>query len=80
MSEELPVPALVAETPPTKMKNYLLMVDELTVAFLSRIIPNIKYVEVEGMNITDNPKVQILVNPLAQPIETPTETVDVQPA
>lgn len=64
MSEEQPIQE--ANILP---KNYLLMADELTIAFLGKIIPSLKYVEIEGMTMVDKPTHQLLVNPLPKPKE-----------
>lgn len=51
MSEELP-------------KQYLVMIDEIDMMVLSRVMPILKYLQVQGMPITDNNTHQFLVNPL----------------
>lgn len=56
-----------------KVKNYLLMIDDMSMMFLSKLIPGMKFVEVEGMSMIDNPGYQVLVNPLPKPVEAPVE-------
>lgn len=60
MSEEVKeeVPEAVA-----KPKQYLLMIDELSLVFLSKIIPSIQFCEVEGVSVDNNTSYQLLVNP-----------------
>lgn len=58
MSEEAPKP-----------KQYLLVTDDLGMAFLSKVIPSITFVEVQGMNMQGCETVQFLVNP--KPPEPP---------
>lgn len=53
----------------TKPKQYLIMVDELSMAMLGKLCPGIVYLEVTGMPIADNPHYQVLVNPLHPPAE-----------
>jgi hypothetical protein len=45
-------------------KQYLLMVDEVSMAILGKLLPSIKYVAVEGMFLKDNANYQMLVSPL----------------
>jgi hypothetical protein len=52
-----------------KPKQYLIMVDELSMAMLGKLCPGIVYLEVTGMPITDNPNYQVLVNPLHPPLD-----------
>lgn len=68
MSEEVKE-AEVPEAP--KLKQYLLVVDDITMAFLGKIMPGIRYIEVEGMHVAGNDKHQFLVNPLQLPQEPP---------
>ncbi len=54
--------------------QFLVMVDQMHMALLSKIIPGLKYVQVEGMSMTDNKTHQLLVNPLPKkPEEKPQE-------
>jgi len=50
----------------TQEKQYLLMVDDIGVALLTRLVPGLKFVEVRGLTLKDNPEVQALVNPIPQ--------------
>ena len=65
MSEETQVEEDVL---PVKSKKYLLMVDELSLVFLSKIIPSIQFCEVEGMSMEGNPGYQLLANPMKQEV------------
>jgi hypothetical protein len=53
-------------------KAYLLTIDDVGMAFLNRVIPGIQYVEVQGMDLKDNPAFRALVTPIPQ--EPPKET------
>lgn len=48
---------------PPKRKEFFLMVDEIQMSLLSRVLPGIQYVEVQGMNIKDVPNHLLLVTP-----------------
>lgn len=52
----------VVEKP--KSKQYLLMVDEISVALLSRICPSIQFVQVEGIKMQNNETHMALVTPM----------------
>lgn len=45
------------------LKQYLLTVDEIGLAYLTKLMPMIKYLEVEGMTIVDQPNHHLLVTP-----------------
>jgi len=45
------------------MKQYLLMVTDEQIAFLSRVMPGIQYVEVIGQDLTNDPNHQVLLSP-----------------
>lgn len=62
MSEEMQVEKTETEVP-VKTKQYLLMIDELSLVFLSKIIPSIQFCEVEGVSVDNNTSYQLLVNP-----------------
>jgi hypothetical protein len=47
-----------------KPKQYLLMADELHMAVLSKLLPGLMYVQVQGMAIAGNSDHMILVSPL----------------
>lgn len=55
------------EKPEEKPKQYLLMADQLTMTFLTRLMPGLQFVQVEGMPVKDNDAYQVLVNPLPKP-------------
>jgi len=70
MSEEVKKEPDVVPGQTVVSKQYLIMVDELHMALLNKMIPGMLFVQVEGMNMADNPKYQVLVNPLPQkPVE-----------
>ncbi len=70
MSEELKLEKDVVPGENVVSKQYLIMVDDLHRALLAKMIPGMLYVQVEGMNMADNPKYQVLVNPLPEkPVE-----------
>lgn len=45
------------------LKQYLLTVDEVGLAYLSKMVPSMRYLEVEGMSIIDQPNHHLLVTP-----------------
>lgn len=49
------------------IKQYIIMVEEVHMVILSRIFQGLKFLEVEGMNIKDDPKHMIMVTPVMQP-------------
>lgn len=61
MSEQVPVAA--EQAVPTAPKQYMLMVDEATVASLSRVIPELRFVQVQGLVMKDNTENMVLVTP-----------------
>jgi len=63
MSEDI-TPIVPSEIP--KSKLYLLVIGQQDLGILSTIIPCIKFIEIEGMGITDNSKMQVLVTPLSE--------------
>lgn len=85
MSEELKQEVVApVETPvaPPKPKQYLVMVDELSMAILGKLIPSMLFVQVEGMAMQGNDNHMLLVNPtnkpapVTMPIETAYQAVD----
>lgn len=68
------VPAPAPEAP--KPKQYLLMIDDIGAAFLSRLCPSIQLVQVEGIHMQGNDTHMALVSPMAKPLPQP---VPVQP-
>ena len=62
------------ETPP-KPKQYLLMVDEVTMAILAKIMPGLLFVQVEGLAMEGNDNHMLLVNPMVKP-QIPTVPVE----
>jgi len=55
-------------------KQYIMMVDELSMAFFGRVCPSIQFLEVVGMNMVDNDTHQLLANPLNKLEPTLTKT------
>jgi hypothetical protein len=54
------------------------MISEETIPFLSNLMPSIQFVEVEAMNMNDNPDYVLMVNPKPKPLaleEAPKEEV-----
>ncbi len=56
-----------------KQKQYLVMVDSLGLACMSKLMPGLQFVQVEGMGIPDNNNYQLLVSPLAKKVEELTQ-------
>lgn len=50
-------------------KQYALLVGEVEMLLLSRLVPGMQFLEIEGMDIQDNPGYQVLATNKAQ--ETP---------
>ena len=73
MSEELVQPEVAApvEAPAPKPKQYLLMIDEINVAILSRLIPSIQFVQVEGIHMQNNDTHMALVSPMVKLVSQP---------
>lgn len=57
--------------PNNRPKQYLICVDDFHVSILSRLMPGLLFVCVEGMPINDNPDYQILVNPTNKQTPSP---------
>lgn len=77
MSNEAPVEIPQEAAPIPKPKQYLLMANELHMAMLSKIVPGMLFVQVEGMSMQNNPNYMLLVNPIAQPeVTKPIEAVN----
>lgn len=67
MSEEEKVEEVA---PIPKPRQYLVMVDEVSMAFLSKIVPSLQFCLVEGLVIPDNPHYRLLANPTPKiPVE-----------
>jgi hypothetical protein len=69
MSESIKEEEVTPETSPGPIappprKEFFLMVDEIQMSLLSRVLPGIQYVEVQGMNIKDEPNHLLLVTPI----------------
>jgi hypothetical protein len=50
-----------------KPKQYLLMVDDVFMAVLGRIVPGMRFVEVEGMSLEGNNQSMVLATPIPKP-------------
>jgi len=48
----------------TVKKQYIMMVDEISMAFFGRVCPSIQFLEVVGMNMAENDTHQLLANPI----------------
>lgn len=66
----------VAEAPP-KPKQYLVMVDEVSMVILGKLVPSMLFVQVEGLAMQGNSDHMLLVNPIAKPapVTAPVEGV-----
>lgn len=53
--------------PEAKPKQYLVMVDEMTMALLGKLLPTMLFVQVEGMAMQGNTEHMLLVNPIPKP-------------
>lgn len=54
---------------PTTSKQYLLVLDDVTMVIIGRICPSLRFIEVEGMPMKDCTSHTLLVNPVAVAIE-----------
>lgn len=45
-------------------KQYILIADEINISLLGKVMPGLKFLEVEGMNLKDHEGYQLLVNPM----------------
>lgn len=60
------------------MKQFLCVVDESAVALLSGLLgANIRFLEVQGLDVKEHPALKILVTPVAA-VETPIDTPEAQ--
>jgi len=62
-----------AQIPVPPQKQYMLLLDQVGVALLSRLCPSFRFLEVEGMMIDGTLAHQFIVNPLPKSEEAPTE-------
>jgi|WetSurMetagenome_2_1015567.scaffolds.fasta_scaffold717434_2 hypothetical protein len=60
---------LVMSEETVKQKQFLLMVDEVNMAILSRLLPSLQFCQVEGLSIPDNSNYHLLANPTPKPVE-----------
>lgn len=51
-------------------KSFVLCVNEVNMALLNRVLPGISYIEVRGMDLTDNKEFRALVTPVIKEPET----------
>jgi hypothetical protein len=54
-----------------KPKQFLMMVDEVGMALLSQLCGAVKFLQVEGLLLSDNESYQALVNPIQPAVEQP---------
>lgn len=54
-----------------KPKQYILMVNDLSMLMLSKMFHGIQFLEVEGMNIKDDPTHMLMVTPVVNPVVQP---------
>lgn len=54
---------------PVKQSQFLLMVDEVNMAILSKILPSLQFCQVEGLSIPDNNNYHLLANPTPKPVQ-----------
>lgn len=59
-------PEVPVEAP--KSKQYLLMVDQLTMVFIMKLMPTIQFLEVEGFSVSGSDTHQALATPVKRPI------------
>jgi len=52
--------------PVVNPKQYLLMVNEVSMLMLSKMFNGLKFLEVEGMPIKENENVMVMVTPIAK--------------
>lgn len=52
-------------------KQYLLMVNDVGMALISRVIAGLQFLEVQGLTVKDNPNLNLLASPVAMPLEMP---------
>lgn len=56
---------------PSRSKEYLLMVNEVNMLLLSKVMPGIQFLQVEGMSLKDNDKYLAVCTPVSVPQEKP---------
>ncbi len=62
------------EMPPVvNPKQYLLMVNEISMLMLSKMFNGIEFLEVEGMHIKENERVMVMVTPIKDVTKTELE-------
>ncbi len=59
-----------------KPKQYMPLLDDVTMACMRHMMPGMKFVEIEGMIMTDNPGYQIIVNPVPVAEEVKPESTE----
>lgn len=52
---------------PPKPKQYLLLADEMHMTLISRLMPGLLFVQVEGLSMKDSAEYMLLVNPVSKP-------------
>jgi hypothetical protein len=54
-------------------KMFMLCCDELSCAFLHKVMPSLNFVEIRAMDLTGNTEVRAIVSPIAPIPEAPKE-------
>jgi hypothetical protein len=67
------IPVSVADVTLPKAKQYLMLLDEMTMAIIGKIMPGMQFVEVEGYGMKDNDDYMLLVNPVKKVASPPIE-------
>ena len=62
------------------MKQYLLLVDDTTKAAFEAVCPKIQFLEVQGLNLNGENKLQMLATPVYPPVTQATVTPPAPPA
>lgn len=60
---------LTVEPIQPKLKQYLLLADELHMSILGKLMPGLLFVEVEGLPMKDSTEYMLLANPVQKPKE-----------
>ncbi len=58
------------EIPIPRPKQYILLADEMHMIMLSKIMPGLQFLIIEGMNIPNNPDFLLLANPVPKQPKT----------
>ena len=58
-----------------EQKNYLLCISEPWLQVFKSMMPGLSFVEVRGMDLTDNKEMRALVTPIPAPVEVKSDGV-----